>query len=125
LSADYARDTERQTSEMPTSSAARSSDGRTPRRQSRGHCWRRHPDSNRGISALQALALPLGYAAILLCCDVLLRESIFSCYRDCYRRQRLSTGKTLHLGLDHPVRQPRIALSRDDRAVTEELLKGD
>ena len=25
--------------------------------------WRRHPDSNRRISALQAVALPLGYAA--------------------------------------------------------------
>lgn len=25
--------------------------------------WRRHPDSNRGIKALQASALPLGYAA--------------------------------------------------------------
>ncbi len=25
--------------------------------------WRRHPDLNRGIRALQALALPLGYSA--------------------------------------------------------------
>ncbi len=26
--------------------------------------WRRHPDLNRGIKALQASALPLGYGAI-------------------------------------------------------------
>ena len=25
--------------------------------------WRRHPDSNRGITDLQSVALPLGYAA--------------------------------------------------------------
>ena len=28
-----------------------------------GVFWRRHPDLNRGVRALQALALPLGYSA--------------------------------------------------------------
>ena len=28
--------------------------------------WRRHSDSNRGIKALQAHALPLGYVALIL-----------------------------------------------------------
>ena len=38
-----------------------------------GRSWRRHPDSNRGIRVLQTLALPLGYAAILLSANRLLR----------------------------------------------------
>ncbi len=28
--------------------------------------WRRHPDSNRGMEALQASALPLGHAAFII-----------------------------------------------------------
>ncbi len=31
--------------------------------RSRKSFWRRHPDSNRGITVLQTAALPLGYAA--------------------------------------------------------------
>ena len=53
------------TTRPETGSAPERSCNRTLISQSRAGKmnWRRHPDSNRGIKALQASALPLGYAA--------------------------------------------------------------
>jgi hypothetical protein len=69
--------------------------------------WRRHPDSNRGIRVLQTLALPLGYAAILLLLLHLVTQQFLE-GRQATIRLKPSTSEgapqRVHIEPPHPLR---------------------